>query len=78
MGERPLGEIVGELKAWLRPSGRVHFLSEHEAGKREVVESIRDWLRSSPRKPAELAFSAGPERELAAEIETALRKEQDG
>lgn len=44
-------------------------------GKDAMLRELRDWLRDPNRKPAHLAFTAGPERELADEIEGAMRRE---
>jgi hypothetical protein len=43
-------------------------------GRKVACGMLIDWLRSSPRTPPELAFTAGPERELADEIEMAIQK----
>lgn len=42
----------------------------------ETCRRLIDWLRSTPRKPPELAFAAGPERELADEISKAIEREK--
>jgi hypothetical protein len=44
---------------------------------RDIADRLIDWLRDPSRKPAHLAFTAGPERELADEIEGAMRRERE-
>ncbi len=39
-----------------------------------LCRRLSDWLAENPRRPAHTAFTAGPMRNLAREIEAALRK----
>jgi len=40
-----------------------------------LVERIAVWLRESPRRPANIAFTAGDERQIAYHIEDAINRE---
>lgn len=45
-----------------------------QSGVRMLSFRLTQWLRDPARKPAHLHFTAGPERELADEIELAIQR----
>lgn len=52
------------------------FHDGYRVGRESLKQRMIDWLRDPNRKPPELAFTAGPERDLAHEIERAIQREK--